>query len=121
MRINLTVKQTMATHGTLSAFNPATEPWTTCTEGLQYYFIAKCSQMRRSVQYYCQCMCGPVTYKTICSIIDIDILSSIKYDELIEMLKSHYDPKPSFIVQHFKFYNRTQEASEIVSTFIVAL
>jgi len=66
-------------------------------------------------------VCGPDTYKTICSIVDAETLSSIKYNELIEMLKNHYDPKPIFIVQRFKFYNSTQEASETVSTLVAAL
>ena len=35
--------------------------------------------------------------------------------------KNHYDPKPSFIVQLFKFYNRTRAPGESVSTFVAAL
>ena len=111
----------MATHGTLSAFNPAKEHWTAYTERLQYYFIAnevKSDEKKRAILLS---VCGPDTYKTIRGIVDAETLASTAYNELIEMLKSHYDPKPSFIVQRFKFYNRTREAGETVSTFVATL
>ena len=54
------------------------------------------SQMKRSVLFE--------TYQTIRSIVDVETLQSSKFDELVEIISAHYDPKPSFIVQHFKFY-----------------
>ena len=69
-------------------------------------------------------VCGPDTYATIRSIVDAETLASTSYEDLIKRLQRHYDPKPSFIVQRFKFYNRTralQAAGETVSTFVAAL
>ena len=40
---------------------------------------------------------------------------------MVTILKNHYDPKPPFIGQHFKFYNRTRAAGKTVSTFVAAL
>ena len=37
------------------------------------------------------------------------------------MITAHYDPKPSFIVQLFKFYNRTRVAGESIAAFVAAL
>ena len=37
------------------------------------------------------------------------------------MITAHYDPKPSFIVQLFKFYNRTTAAGESIAAFVAAL
>ena len=66
-------------------------------------------------------ICGPDTYKTIRSLVDAETLAKAEFEELVTILKNHYDPKPSFIVQHFKFYNRTRVAGETVSTFVAAL
>ena len=66
-------------------------------------------------------VCGPDTYATIRSIVDAETLTSTSYEDLIKRLQRHYDPKPSFIVQRFKFYNRTRAAGETVSTFVAAL
>jgi len=35
----------------------------------------------------------------------------------VEIITAHYDPKPSFIVQCFKFYNKTRETGETIAAF----
>jgi len=111
----------MATHGTFSAFNPEQEPWTTYTERLHYYFIANGVKTEEQKCAILLSVCGSDTYKTICSLIGGETLATAKFAELIELLQKRYDPKPSFIVQCLKFYNRTQAADELVSTYLAAL
>ena len=111
----------MATHGTLSAFNPNKEPWTAYTERLHYYFVANEVKSDEKKCAILLSVCGPDTYATIRSIVDAETLASTSYEDLIKRLQRHYDPKPSFIVQRFKFYNRTRAAGETVSTFVAAL
>ena len=111
----------MATHGALSVFNPSKEPWITYTERLQYYFIVNDVQSEDKKCAILLSVCGPDTYKTIRSLVDAETLAKTKFEELLTILKNHYDSKPSFIVQHFKFYNRTRTAGETVSTFVAAL
>ena len=48
-------------------------------------------------------------------------LNTAKFDILVEMITAHYDPKPSFIVQCFKFYNRTRVTSECITAFVAVL
>ena len=43
------------------------------------------------------------------------------YDELVALVKSHYTPKPSVIVQRFQFHSRTQKPGETVATFVAEL
>lgn len=38
-----------------------------------------------------------------------------------EMLKQHYDLRPSSIVRRFKFYNRVHDACESFSVYVAAL
>ena len=37
------------------------------------------------------------------------------------MITAHYDPKPSFIVQRFKFYNRIRATGESIAAFVASL
>ena len=37
------------------------------------------------------------------------------------LVKSHYTPKPSVIVQRFQFHSRTQKPGETVATFVAEL
>ena len=65
--------------------------------------------------------CGPTTYKTIRSLVDSETRKTIKYSKLIDLLTSHYNPKPSSIVQQFKFYNRNRSKEESVASYMTAL
>ena len=46
---------------------------------------------------------------------------TIKYTELVDIVKTHFDPKPSSIVQRFKFYNRIRAKGESITTYVAAL
>ena len=65
--------------------------------------------------------CGPTTYKTIRSLVDSETRKNIKYSELIDLLTSHYNAKPSSIVQRFKFYNRNRSKEELIASYLAAL
>lgn len=43
------------------------------------------------------------------------------YKELTEEIKAHYLPKPSVIVQRYKFNTRSRQSSESISTFLAEL
>ena len=66
-------------------------------------------------------VCGPDTYKTICSVVDTKTLVKAKFEKLVTIFKNHYNPKPSFILQHYKFYDRMRAAGETISTIVAAL
>ena len=93
----------MATHGELSAFNPVKEHWTSYIERARYYFIAndvKADEKKCAILFS---GCGPETYQTIRSIVDAETLKASRFDDLVEIISAHYDPKPSFIVQRSSF------------------
>ena len=88
----------MATHGSLVQFDPDKEEWTSCVERLNYYLIVnevtddtkKCAILMSG--------CSPTTYKTIRSLVDFETRKTIKYNDLVEIVTSHFDPKPSSIL-----------------------
>ena len=111
----------MATHGELSAFNPAKEHWKSYIERARYYFIAndvKSDEKKCAILFS---GCGAETYQTIRSIVDAETLQGSKFEDLVEIISAHYDPKPSFIVQRFKFYNRVRAPGESIAAFVASL
>ena len=43
------------------------------------------------------------------------------YNELVEKLKAHFEPKPLVIAERFNFYRRVQASGESVADFVAAL
>ena len=43
------------------------------------------------------------------------------YHQLVELLKKQYDPRPSEIMQRFKFHSRVRKADESVSSYVADL
>ena len=111
----------MATHGTLSAFEPSTNNWRSYTDQLNYYFVANDVTTDKKKVAILLAACGQLTFKTISSLVDADTLRSIKYSDLIQLLSDHYKPAPSSIVQRHKFYNRVREEGESIANFVAAL
>ena len=60
----------MATHGSVVQFDPQKEEWTSYVERLNYYLIT--NQVTENAKKCAILMsgCGPITYKTIRSLVD---------------------------------------------------
>ena len=43
------------------------------------------------------------------------------YDELVELLKKHYDPEPIIITKRFHFYQRSQKPNETIANYLANL
>ena len=81
----------MATHGELSAFNPAKKHWTSYIERARYYFIANEVKTDKKKCAILFSGFGPETYQTIRSIVDAETLKASKFDDLVEIISAHYD------------------------------
>ena len=111
----------MATHGSVVQFDPEKEEWTSYMECLNYYLIA--NEVKEDAKKCAILMsgCGPTTYKIIRRLVDSETRKTIKYSKLIDLLTSHFNPRPLSIVQRFKFYNRTRSKEESIATYVAAL
>jgi len=85
----------MATHHFLAQFDPDKEEWTSYVERLNYYLIANEMIDNDTIP---MSGCGPVAYKTIRSLADSEIRKTISHKDLVAIVTSHFDPKPSSIV-----------------------
>ncbi len=111
----------MATHGRVSAFDPKLEDWSSYTERLQYYFAANEITNATKKRAILITACSPYTFQLLRSLVQPQTPSELSYDELVQVMKEHYQPKPSAIVQRYKFYSRNREEGESISDYIAAL
>ena len=111
----------MATHGTIAAFDVNVETWTSYSERLEHYFTANDVSSADKKRAILLTVCGSATYQLLKSLIQPSKPSDKPYDELIETLTRHYSPKPSPIIQRYKFHTRNRRPSESVSTYIKAI
>ena len=64
---------------------------------------------------------GAKTYKLIRSLVTPGDPKDLTYDELANLVQEHYQPKPSVIVQRFRFDTRVQQPGETISVFLAEL
>ena len=111
----------MAIHGTITQFVPGEEDWTAYVERLNYYFIANEVTGVAKKRSILLSACGPKTYKLIRSLVPADKIDETAYDELVKLVQQYYDPKPSKIVQRYKFNTRARRDGESVATYVASL
>ena len=113
----------MATHGSVLPFDPEKEDRGAYVERLDYCLVANGVTEEHDAKKVVILMsnCGPTVYGTIRSLVDAEARKGIKYKDLIDILTAHFDPKPSPIVQRFKFYNRIRAKGESIAAYVAAL
>ena len=107
----------MATHGKIDSFNPSQESWTSYAERLSHYFDANDITTESKKKSILLTICGPATYKLIKSL----ILPNKTYKQIIEVLGTHYNPKPSPIIQRYKFHTREHRSGESIAAYVAEL
>ena len=110
----------MAVHGTLSVYDSAAEPWTIYVERLNQYFIANDVEDSSKKRAILLAVCGSKTFQLIRSLTEEDPTSK-PYDDVVQLVTDYYDPKPSVIVQRYKFNSRVRGTDENISTYVAAL
>lgn len=64
---------------------------------------------------------GSKTYSLMRNLLSPDKPGDKSFMELTNMLQSHYNPKPSEIIQRFKFHFRTRAVNETVTEYVAVL
>ena len=64
---------------------------------------------------------GAKTYKLVRSLVAPEDSKNKSYVDLAKLLQPHFMPKPSAIVQRFKFNTRFQQPGETISMFLAEL
>ncbi|CAH3136875.1 unnamed protein product [Porites lobata] len=91
----------MLTFGKLDGYNE-TEDWRHFTS---------------SVSIFLTCV-GAKTYKLVRSLAAREDPKDKSYEDLAKLLQDHFMPKPSAIVQRFKFNTPSQQPGETIAMFL---
>ena len=94
----------MATlYGSLAAFDHSREDWSSYILRLKFYFQANGVDDAGKKKSILLTTCGTATLNRISSLFTVAQLDAINYDDLVTKVTKFYEPKPSTIVQRFKF------------------
>ena len=83
--------------------------WRSYTERLQNYFIANDIKSEAKQCAILLSVCGLHTYKLIRSLLSPQEPKDVSIADIVKQMTDHYHPKPSIIVQHFKFHSRSRK------------
>ena len=108
------------THGRVGEFDPNLEDWTSYTERLQQYFTANDVEEDKQRAVLLS-GCGIATYRLIKNLTAPDKPTDKSFTQLVKLVADHHNPKPSVIVERFRFNTRNRQQGESVATFIAEL
>ena len=111
----------MATHSSVSQFDAKKEEWSSYIERMQHYFVANDVKDTAKMKSILLCACGPTTYRLIRSLMTEDALKTSTFQQLVAAVRDYCEPKPSSIIQRYKFNTRVRKPGETIAAYVAAL
>ena len=111
----------MAVHGSIGEYSDSIKDWTAYTEQLENYFTANDVEDGSKKRAILLSICGVATYKLLRSLAAPEKPTDYSYEALKQMVKTHHNPKPSVVVQRFKFNTRVRQGGESIAKFVAEL
>jgi len=105
----------MATYANVGEFKESEESWTQYAERLEQYFAANEIKDEKKQRAILLSVCGSKTYGLIRDLLQPQKPGDAGLKEILEKLESHFSPKPSVIVERFKFHSRSRLEGENVA------
>ena len=110
----------MVTHGRLSEYSSA-EDWVSYIERVEQYFLPNDVTDAAKKRAILLSVIGDKTHKLIRDLVAPKKPTGKSYKELVELLTTHLEPKPSVIVERFKFNSRFRREGEIAAQYLTKL
>lgn len=92
--------------GRMDTFNSLKEDWEQYVQKLQYYFTANRVEETHQKKAILLTVVGLMVFKLLRSLVAPDIVEDKTYDELLTAMRGYCCPKPSEVVQTYKFNTR---------------
>ena len=89
--------------GQMCEFDASRDDWTRYSERLSYYFTTNDITDAARKKAILLTVVEPVTYKQLRSLVSPVKVDEKTYPQLVEALQKFHSPKPSEIVQRYKF------------------
>ena len=108
----------MALLGKIEGFDPKKEDWRQYLERLEEFFAAndlsgesESKAVKRRATFIS--LIGPEPYKLLRSLLSPDKPKDKTFEEPAAVLTKHYTPKPSKVVQSFRFFSRVRQHGKL--------
>ena len=109
----------MATaHGSLSSFDPTVEDWRSYIKRFLHYCEANDITSPERKRAILLSVCGAKTYQVIRNLTSPIKPGEKPLNEIIDLVTKHYSPKPSTIVQRFRFNSYSRDKGESTYSYI---
>ena len=110
-------------HGVVSPYDGNQEEWVEYAERLENYFIANDIEdvaKRRAILLN---GVGASTYRLIKTLAfpGTRTPKELTFEQIVERVRNHFDPKPSPIIKRYEFNTRKQKEGETVAEYVAAL
>ncbi|XP_036002862.1 uncharacterized protein K02A2.6-like [Fundulus heteroclitus] len=111
----------MSTVGTLSEYVEADGDWVEYVERLQHFFVANDINDQSKQRSVLLSVCGAKTYKLIRNLASPRKPGELSFQDIVKLVQDHHNPKPSVIVQRFKFHTHSRKQGVSVPAFVAEL
>ena len=110
--------------GKIDYFDPELEDWSQYVERLEQFFeangiVGEENAVKRRSTFLS--VVGSSPYKLLRSILAPAKPTEKTFEQLAEVLKKHYNPPPSEVMQRFRFNTRSRKPGESVATYVAEL
>ncbi|XP_062297408.1 uncharacterized protein K02A2.6-like [Scomber scombrus] len=107
--------------GSTAPFDCQTQSWEEYCEVLHHFFEANEIDDASRQKAILLSSVGSQTYSLMRNLVSPAKPGDKTFDELVKLLKEHFNPKPSEIVQRFKFNSRNRKNGETVMEYVAVL
>ena len=106
--------------GKLENFDINEGNWVEWSEQMTQFFVANdiANDKKRAILLS---SCGSKCYSLFRSLVSPQSPAEKTYEELIEIMKEHKAPRPSVIMERFKFNKRDRKEGESIATYVACL
>ena len=108
-------------HQAIGPFNADQDDWVSYIERLQFYFEANDVKDAGKQRALPLSNCGAATYSLIKNLATPKNPIQVTFKDLVALVKDHYHPQLSIIMERFQFISRTRQHREAVGTFVAEL
>ena len=107
--------------GRIDEFDGAKEDWPQYVERVNHFFDANGITDAGKKKSAFLAVIGPTIYTIVRNLVSPTKPGEKSYDELVKVLKEHFNPTPSETVQRSRFHGRFRKPGETVATFVSEL
>ena len=107
--------------GKVRFFDGTPDEWEHYVERLRFYFTANKVTDKDQRKAVLLSACGAQTYELIRNRLAPQTPDAVEYDDIVKRVQDHVRPKPSLILQQFRFNSLNRKEGESVADFVMGL